>query len=125
MINRALDMALCHISSYVHLVGQLRSRVFRIARRHRVYMSFTHHASGWHCRFHKDDLAKTPISRLFVFRDAEKLYEAALRGKGFIGTESRQSLSAVIANGGGGLWLQLSDKQYAALTFPDKRVSAF
>ena len=91
MINRVLRMALRQISSCIHLMGQLHSRMFRLTRRHRVYMSFTRHANGWCCRFHKDDIAKTPISRLFVFRDAGKLYEAGLRGHAFISTESRQA----------------------------------
>jgi hypothetical protein len=42
-------------------------------RHHRVHMSFIRGPGGaWHCRFHKDDLAKTPISKLFFFYDAAK-----------------------------------------------------
>ena len=85
---------------------------------HRVYMSFVRNANGWHCRFHQDNLAKTPISRQFVFSSAERIYEAARRGNGLIDIESRHGLDEAINTGRGGTWLHLSEDQYSALVMP-------
>jgi hypothetical protein len=100
------DISLREIYSY----GQLTEPA-----RRRVYMSIVRQLGGWHCRFHQDDLAKTPISRRFVFRDADKIYEAARRGHGFTGMESCQALDEAVARGRGGIWLKLAEHQYRAL----------
>jgi hypothetical protein len=83
-----------------------------------IYMSFVGNRDGWHCRFHRDDLRKTPISRQLVFQSAEKIYEAARRGNGLISVESRQNLDEAITTGRGGIWLRLTENQYSALPAP-------
>jgi hypothetical protein len=81
---------------------------------HRVYMSFVY-LNGWRCRFHDDDLAKTPISSLHIFRTQQKLYEAARRGHGLKDLASARSLDEAIATGRGGIWLDLTDEQYSSV----------
>jgi len=83
-----------------------------------IYMSFVRNRDGWHCRFHRDDLHKTPLSRQFVFQSAEKIHEAARRGNGLISVESRDDLDEAITLGRGGTWLRLSEDQYSALLAP-------
>jgi hypothetical protein len=78
-------------------------------------MSFVHTATGWCCRFHADDLRKTPISRQFVFRTAEKICEAARRGDGLTTAPSRHALDEAVSMGRGGLWLHLTAHQYSTL----------
>ncbi len=88
----------------------------RAGRRQRVYMSFVRAAAGgWHCRFHMDDLARTPISRRFVFRCQDKIAETARRGHGLTGLESRQALDEAVALGRGGIWLELDAAQLQTL----------
>lgn len=77
-------------------------------------MSFVRIAERWHCRFHRDDLGKSPISRRFVFRTSEIIYECARRGNG-LNAESGQTLDEAIALGRGGIWLRLTESQYSVL----------
>ncbi len=79
-------------------------------------MSFVR-CSGWRCRFHADDLAKAPISRRFVFQDVKKLRTIMLRGNRLVDPGSREMLEAAIATGHGGVWLHLTDEQYASVLF--------
>jgi len=66
-------------------------------------MSFVRNRIGRHCRFHQNDLPKTPISKGFVFRSAEKIYEVARRGDGFIDFKCRDALDEAVALGRGGI----------------------
>ncbi len=116
MNKRALDIALDQISLYGRLMGRLRAQMLPLPKNHRVYMSFARAKTGWSCRFHRDDLPKTPISRCFHFRSHDRLYEAAQRGNGLTSPETRQVLDEAIAAGHGGIWLQLNDKQYSTLS---------
>jgi hypothetical protein len=88
------------ISHEEHIEHQ-QCQIFPPAKRH-VYMSFVRNRIGRDCRFHQNDLRKTPISRGFVFRSAEKIYEVAQRGDGFIDMESRDALDEAVALGRGG-----------------------
>lgn len=114
MNNRAVEIAPQKILSHWEHFERQRNQIFPSAKR-RVYMSFVRNRSGWHCRFHQDDLPKTPISRQFVFRSAEKIYEAARRGDGLVGIESGEALDEAVAIGRGGIWLRLTEDQYSAL----------
>ena len=118
MNKRAVEIALRQVSAQAQLTERLRRPVFRPANPRRIYMSFVRDAGGWHCRFHLDDLRKTPISRQFVFQSAEKIYEAARRGNGLISVESRHDLDEAITIGRGGIWLRLTEDQCSALVAP-------
>jgi hypothetical protein len=112
---RAAEIALRQISSLFR--HDKKPWPFRAAQRHqRVYLSFVRQAGGaWNCRFHKDDLAKTPISKLFFFRDATKIVEIVRRGRGLTGMESRQTIDEAVALGRGGIFLELDANQFQAL----------
>jgi hypothetical protein len=84
--------------------------------RRRIYMSFVRDKERWHCRFHRDDLGKTPFSKEFVFRSAEKIYEAARRGDGLPSLEAYLELDRALSLGRGGLWLHLTEEQHSVLT---------
>lgn len=84
--------------------------------RRRVFMSFVRDHGRWHCRFHRDDLGKTPFSKQFVFRSAEKIYEAARRGDGLPSLEACLELDRALSLGRGGLWLNLTEEQHSILT---------
>jgi hypothetical protein len=112
--NTAAGITLQKAISYEEHIEQQQSQIFPQAKRH-VYMSFVRNQGGWHCRFHQDDLPKTPISRGFVFRGAEKIYEAAQRGDGLIDMECRDALDEAVALGRGGIWLRLTEDQYSTL----------
>ena len=118
MNKQSLKPSLRPIPSLGQFMGPARTRTFQPSLGHRVYMSFVRNANGWHCRFHQDNLAKTPISRPFVFSSAEKIREAARRGNGLLDMESRDALDEAVTIGRGGVWLHLNDDQYAALIMP-------
>ncbi len=124
MNKRALEIAMDQISSYGRMMGRLRTQMLRPPRNHRVYMSFARSNSGWFCRFHRDDLAKTPISRCFYFCNQDKLYDAAQRGNGLTSTALRHAFNEAIATGRGGVWLKLTEKQYSTLAQPQNRTAA-
>jgi hypothetical protein len=81
--------------------------------RHRVYMSFMDR-NGWHCQFLEKDL-QTPLPRKLHFTSAEKVVELVERGGGFIDQESRLMVAQAIEMGRGGVFLSLTDAQYAKL----------
>ncbi|MGA7159235.1 MAG: hypothetical protein WBY53_20485 [Acidobacteriaceae bacterium] len=106
------------IASSGRLIGRLRERLFQPARPHRVYLSFARSETaenGWHCIFRRDDLPKTPLSKRFIFRGSEKIYQTAERGHGITGKQSRDSLDQAVALGRGEVWLRLTKQQYASL----------
>ena len=80
---------------------------------HRVYMSFQDR-HGWQCQFLEADL-KTPLPRKLQFSSADKIVELVERGGGFKDQESRLMLDQGIAMGRGGVFLNLTDQQYARL----------
>lgn len=118
MNEHSLKTAIRQIPSSGQFVEQVPTRTSQPAQRHRVYMSFVRDGNQWHCRFHQDDLAKTPISRQFVFSSAEKIHEAARRGNGLTDVEPRHALDEAVTIGRGGAWLHLTEDQYSALVMP-------
>jgi hypothetical protein len=81
--------------------------------RHRVYMYFQFR-DGWDCSFLEADL-KTSLHRHLSFASAEKIVELVARGGGFRDQESRLMLDQGIEKGRGGVFLSLTDEQYAKL----------
>ena len=84
MPQRPIRITPHNLHSVAQLTEQLQTETPPPAGRHRAYMSFVLNRGRWNCRFHRDDLAKTPISRQFVFSSAEKIYEIARRGNGLV-----------------------------------------
>jgi hypothetical protein len=80
---------------------------------HRVYMSFQFR-NGWHCQFLEADL-RTSLPRKLHFTSPDKVIELVKRGGGLTDQESRLMLNQAIATGRGGLFLNLTEKQYARL----------
>jgi hypothetical protein len=117
-LAQATEIALRQISSlFRHDKNQWAEPFGAAERHHRVYMSFARQAGGiWLCRFHKDDLTKTPISKRFSFRNASTIVEIVGRGRGFTGMESRQDLDGAVALGRGGIFLELDSNQLQALS---------
>ena len=83
------------------------------ALRHRVYMSFQCRF-GWHCQFLEEDL-KTPLPKKLHFASPDKVIELVERGGGLSNLESRQALDQAIEIGRGGVFLSLTEEQYAKL----------
>jgi len=81
--------------------------------RHRVYMYFQFR-DGWHCQFLERDL-KTPLPRQFNFASSDKVITLIERGGGFIDQETRMMVNQGIEKGRGGVFLRLTDEQYAKL----------
>ena len=98
-----------------HVPGEhfcARCAASRTARR-RVYMSFMHR-EGWHCQFLEEDL-KTSLPRKVTLDTPAKLIEMAKRGGSNLNLETRQALDHGIEIGRGGVWLELTEEQYAKL----------
>ena len=81
--------------------------------RRRVYMSFMHR-EGWHCQFLEEDL-KTSLPCKVTLDTPTKLIEMAKRGGSNLNLETRQALDHGIEIGRGGVWLELTEEQYARL----------
>jgi hypothetical protein len=82
-------------------------------RTHRVYVSFQDR-HGWQCQFLEADL-KTPLPKRLHFTSSDKVVELVERGGGITDQESRLMLEQGISMGRGGVFLRLTDEQYAAL----------
>jgi hypothetical protein len=80
---------------------------------HRVYMSFQDR-HGWQVQFLEQDL-KTPLPKKLHFALADKLIALVEHGGGFKDQEARMMLDQGIAMGRGGVFLSLTDEQYAKL----------
>ncbi len=83
------------------------------APKRRIYMHFMVR-QGWYCQFLEEDL-KTPLPRRITFKESAKVIEMAARGGYKLNLEGRQALDSAIANGRGGVWLELTPEQYANL----------
>jgi hypothetical protein len=79
----------------------------------RVYMTFMNRA-GWYCQFLESDL-RTSLHRTLTFATPGKIIEVAERGGGLKDLADRQALEVGIAKGRGGIYLELTAQQYAAL----------
>jgi hypothetical protein len=80
---------------------------------HRVYMSFMDR-HGWQCQFLEADL-QTPLPRRLHFASSNKVVELVERAGGFIDQEARLMLEQGISMGRGGVFLNLTEEQYAKL----------
>jgi len=69
---------------------------------------------GWQCQFLESDL-KTPLPRKLHFTSPDKIVELVERGGGFKDQESRLMLEQGISMGRGGVFLSLTEEQYAKL----------
>jgi hypothetical protein len=81
--------------------------------RHRVYMSFMDR-HGWQCQFLEADL-QTPLPKRLHFASPDKIIALVERGGGFKDQESRLIVDQGISMGRGGVFLNLTDEQYAKL----------
>jgi hypothetical protein len=81
--------------------------------RHRVYMS-SQYRQGWHCQFLEADL-QTALPRKLCFKSTDKIIALVEHGGGFNDPEARMMLDHGIAMGRGGVFLCLTDEQYAEL----------
>jgi hypothetical protein len=70
--------------------------------------------NGWHCQFLEADL-KTALPRKLHFASPDKVVELVERGGGFPDQESRLMVNQGIEVGRGGVFLSLTDEQYAVL----------
>lgn len=125
MNNRArvAEIVLRQISSRFQHGKKPWARSLKVAKEveaavgHRVFLSFAKQENGWwFCRVHKDDVGKTPLSKLITFRDAAKVVEMARRGRGLTGIASHQALDEAVACGRGQIMLMLDDSQFEAIT---------
>jgi hypothetical protein len=73
---------------------------------------------GWFCRFLEPDL-QAALPRKLSFADVEKVRELAKRGGGVPDLESASALEHAIEIGRCGVWLNLSQEQYARLKMKD------
>lgn len=80
---------------------------------HKVYMSFFCRGQ-WVCGFLEPDL-KTPVCRSHCFDTEDKLRELIARTPTKMNLEARNMLDHAIANGRGGLYLDLTHEQYRKL----------
>jgi hypothetical protein len=77
-------------------------------------MHFMLAKGGWYCQFLEADL-KTPLRRKLNFVDEQKVIDMANRGGAAFNLEGLQALEHGIETGRGGVWLNLSEEQYARL----------
>jgi hypothetical protein len=69
---------------------------------------------GWHCQFLEEDL-KTPLPKRLTFGDVSKVRELAEKGRAFANLEARHAFNQGVEVGRGGIYLQLTEEQYAKL----------
>ena len=113
---REVEIALRQIESVFKRRKDFWARQPKAMEHHRVWFSFARQANGWwYCRFHQNNLARTPLSRQITFRVVEKVYETVRRA-GLADPESRQALDEAVARGHGQILLILNDNQFHAVT---------
>ena len=74
---------------------------------------------GWHCQFLEEDM-KTQLPRTLTFAEDRKIWEMAKRGGFTLNIAGRQELEAALRKGVGGIWLDLTPKQYRSLRSDDR-----
>ena len=82
-------------------------------QRHRVYLSFQDRP-GWHCQFLETDL-QTPLPKRLHFASSDKVVELIERAGGFTDQETRLMVHQGTEMGRGGIFLKLTEEQYATL----------
>jgi len=80
---------------------------------HRIYMYYMLR-EGWVCQFLEEDL-KTALPHRLHFKDAEKIRRIVDMVGNFANLQDRQALDYGLNIGRGGVWLQLTEEQYALL----------
>jgi hypothetical protein len=70
--------------------------------------------NGWDCQFLEQDL-KTSLPRKLHFASSDKVIELVERGGGFTDQDARSMVNHGIEMGRGGIFLRLTEEQYAAL----------
>lgn len=80
---------------------------------HRVYLSFQCR-DGWQCQFLEADL-KTALPRKLHFTSPDKLIELVERAGVFTDQDTRSAVNHGIEIGRGGIFLNLTEEQYATL----------
>ena len=88
----------------------------------RVYMSFMK-TTGWYCQFLEEDL-KTPLPRKLNFASSDKIIGLAARAGALRNLECRQAIEHGIEVGRGGVFLMLTENQYAKLKKTSLRTGA-
>jgi hypothetical protein len=71
----------------------------------------------WYCAFLERD-RKTPLPKKLTFASANKVRELAELGGAIADLESRQMFENAIMNGRGGVYLNLTQRQYERLKRP-------
>lgn len=69
---------------------------------------------GWYCQFLEADL-KTPLPRKLTITDGRKLLEMAERDGVKMHSPAGRAMKSELEKGVGGIWLDLTDEQYAKL----------
>jgi len=69
---------------------------------------------GLYCQFLEPDL-QTPLPPKLTFKSPDKIVELVDRGGGFKDLAARQAFDHGVQIGRGGLYLSLTDEQYAVL----------
>lgn len=80
---------------------------------HRVYLSFQCR-NGWHCQFLEEDL-KTSLPRKLRFTSPQKIIDLVEHAGGFTDQDTRLAVNHGIEIGRGGIFLKLTEEQYAKL----------
>lgn len=80
---------------------------------HRVYLSFQDR-HGWQCQFLEADL-QTPLPKRLHFTSSDKVVELIERAGGFTDQETRLMVHQGLEMGRGGIFLRLTEEQYATL----------
>jgi hypothetical protein len=89
-------------------------RCDRCGGNRRVYLTFFLRDGGWVCSFVEED-ARTPVGRMRQFAGSDKLRELIARTPTRLDSAARQALEYAIAQGRGGLFLELTALQYSRL----------
>jgi hypothetical protein len=71
-------------------------------------------SNRWYCQFLEEDL-KTPLPRKLTFATYDKIIQLAARAGALSNLESRQAVELGIGVGRGGVFLMLTEEQYAKL----------
>jgi hypothetical protein len=71
---------------------------------------------GWYCQFLEADL-KTPLPRKLTFSSPDKILQLAKHAGALKDLAARQAIEHGIEMGRGGVYLMLTQEQYAKLKF--------
>ena len=83
-----------------------------MALKHLVFMYFRQ-CRGWHCSFRTE--TKEKLRKEFTFKTRDTLRELAKRGSCVTDKWDQEGFELGLELGRGGIWLRLTNEQYAAL----------